>query len=160
LDDWTVLSLPAIAEIDERIPIGMDKFHLRHAGEALVRDRFDYPRLKETAIAQAQRHRPSMILIEDASTGTALAQELKKAVRMAVKLVRPEHDKIGRMFVQQDKFYARRVHFPKGAPFLAELERELLQFPNGKTDDQVDSISQALNNQLSNYAENLIAAMR
>ena len=250
-DDWTVLSLPAIADVDERIPIGEDEFHLRHAGEALhpahepietlldlqrtmgpdtfaaqyqqcpvpeggamikretfsyyeklpertyrmkviqswdtaakdgvlndwsvcttwlvcdghyylidlVRDRFDYPRLKETAIAQAQRHKPSMILIEDASTGTALAQELKKAVRMAINPVRPEHDKIGRMFVQQDKFYARRVHFPKGAPYLAELERELLQFPNGKTDDQVDSISQALGHKVSDYTSAMMAAM-
>ncbi|HEX5845376.1 MAG TPA: FAD-dependent oxidoreductase [Rhodoplanes sp.] len=31
--------------------------------------------------------------------------------------------------------------FPKGAPFLPELEAELLAFPQGKTDDQVDSIS-------------------
>lgn len=34
--------------------------------------------------------------------------------------------------------------FPKGALFLPELEAELLTFPQGKTDDQVDSISQAL----------------
>jgi hypothetical protein len=33
--DWTVLSLPAIAETDERIPIGNDKFHIRKVGEAL-----------------------------------------------------------------------------------------------------------------------------
>jgi hypothetical protein len=34
-DNWTVLSLPAIAETDERIPIGNDKFHIRKVGEAL-----------------------------------------------------------------------------------------------------------------------------
>jgi len=37
-----------------------------------------------------------------------------------------------------------QVLFPRGAPFLPELEAELLAFPRGKTDDQVDSISQAL----------------
>jgi phage terminase large subunit-like protein len=36
------------------------------------------------------------------------------------------------------------VIFPKGAAFLPELERELLSFPQSKTDDQVDSITQAL----------------
>ena len=36
------------------------------------------------------------------------------------------------------------VLFPKGARFLPDLETELLTFPQGKTDDQVDSISQAL----------------
>ena len=33
--DWTVLSLPAIAEQDEVIAIGEDQFHRRRAGEAL-----------------------------------------------------------------------------------------------------------------------------
>ncbi|HZJ12919.1 MAG TPA: hypothetical protein VFD26_09795, partial [Methyloceanibacter sp.] len=33
--DWEVLSLPAIAEVDEVIPIGDNEFHVRRAGEAL-----------------------------------------------------------------------------------------------------------------------------
>ena len=36
------------------------------------------------------------------------------------------------------------VLFPRTANFLAEVESELLRFPQGKTDDIVDSISQAL----------------
>jgi predicted phage terminase large subunit-like protein len=117
----------------------------------LVRGRFDYPRLRQTAIAQAERHKPSVVLIEDASTGIALAQELGPFLRSAVKPVPIDRDKVGRMYVQQEKFYAGLVHFPKGASFLPELEAELLAFPNGKTDDQVDSISQALNHKLSTY---------
>jgi phage terminase large subunit-like protein len=57
----------------------------------------------------------------------------------------------GRLYVQQAKFEAGLVHFQIGAPYLAELEAELLAFPNGKTDDQVDSISQALAYQGSTY---------
>jgi predicted phage terminase large subunit-like protein len=111
----------------------------------LVRGRYDYPRLKATAIALAQKYKPHCVLIEDASTGTALAQELKAAhFGGAVRLVPIERDKIGRLYVHQAKFEAGLVLFPKGAPFLAELEAELLTFPQGKTDDQVDSISQAL----------------
>src|SRR5260370_13425750 len=34
-DDWEGLSLPAIAEVDERIPIGIGEFYQRPAGEAL-----------------------------------------------------------------------------------------------------------------------------
>ena len=111
----------------------------------LVRGRYDYPRLKATAIALAQKYKPHCVLIEDASTGTALAQELKAAhFGGAVRLVPIERDKIGRLYVHQAKFEAGLVLFPKRAPFLAELEAELLTFPQGKTDDQVDSISQAL----------------
>jgi predicted phage terminase large subunit-like protein len=111
----------------------------------LVRGRYEYPRLKETAIALAQKYKPHFVLIEDASTGTALAQELKSVhFGGAVRLVPIERDKIGRLYVHQAKFEAGLVLFPRGAPFLPELEAELLAFPQGKTDDQVDSISQAL----------------
>jgi predicted phage terminase large subunit-like protein len=37
--EWTVLSLPAIAEQDERIPIGNGQFHYRHAGDVLHPER-------------------------------------------------------------------------------------------------------------------------
>jgi predicted phage terminase large subunit-like protein len=114
----------------------------------LTRGRYEYPRLKATAIALAQKYRPHYLLIEDASTGTALAQEFSTIYfGGAVRLVPIERDKIGRLYVNQAKFEAGRVLFPKGAPFLPELEAELLVFPQGKTDDQVDSISQALSYQ-------------
>ena len=38
-DEWTVLSLPAIAEQDEQIPIGNGRFHLRRAGDVLHPER-------------------------------------------------------------------------------------------------------------------------
>ena len=99
----------------------------------LTRGRYEYPRLKATAIALAQKYRPHCVLIEDASTGTALAQELKSVYfGGAVQLVPIERDKIGRLYVNQAKFEAGLVLFPKGAPFLPELEAELLTFPQGQ----------------------------
>lgn len=38
-DEWTVLSLPAIAEQDEEIPIGNGQVHFRHAGDVLHPER-------------------------------------------------------------------------------------------------------------------------
>ena len=110
----------------------------------LVRDRYEFPRLRETAIELARRFKPHQILIEDASTGVALAQEFRKTGEFSVMPIKTEQDKIGRVYVQQGKFAAGRVWFPKGAPFLPALKAELLSFPHGRTDDQVDSISQAL----------------
>jgi predicted phage terminase large subunit-like protein len=110
----------------------------------LTRDRFQYPQLRDTALALAERYRPSQILIEDASTGIALAQELNQTGYCYVNLVPVERDKIGRLYVQQGKFAAGLVLFPKNAAYLPELEAELLVFPQGKHDDQVDSITQAL----------------
>jgi predicted phage terminase large subunit-like protein len=110
----------------------------------VTRGRYEYPRLRETAIALAQRYKPKSILIEDASTGTALAQELRQAGTFVVKAIPIERDKIGRLWLQQAKFEAGLVHFPRSAPWLPVLETELLTFPQSKHDDQVDSISQAL----------------
>jgi predicted phage terminase large subunit-like protein len=101
------------------------------------------PQLRNTALALAERFKPDTILIEEASTGIALAQDLKQAGQYAVRPVTPERDKISRLYVQQGKFEAGLVLFPKGAAFQPALEAELLTFPQSKTDDQVDSISQA-----------------
>jgi predicted phage terminase large subunit-like protein len=110
----------------------------------LVRGRYEYPRLRDTAVALAKRDKPDAILIEDASTGIVLAQELSKVVTRPVRPIPVERDKQARLYHQQAKFEAGLVWFPKGAPFLPTLEAELLAFPQSKTDDQVDSISQAL----------------
>ncbi len=241
--EWEVLSLPAIAEIDERIQIGDNEFHYRRAGEALhpeheslesllqmqrnigsyffgaqyqqspipeggamlqkpwfrfyetapekkpggrifqswdvaakdglqndysvcttwlfqdknyylldlVRGRFDFPRLRDAAKALSDRYKPYAIVIEDASAGISLAQELRAMGQWRVKPVPVNRDKVTRLFVQAAKFEAGLVHFQKNARYLPDLLAELLAFPNGRHDDQVDSISQALAYEFSGY---------
>jgi len=117
----------------------------------LVRGRFDYPTLRETAINCAKKHKPSVILVEDAATGTALAAELRKAVPHVVEEVQVHLSKENRLFEQTGKFASGCVLFPKDAPFMPELLKELLSFPQSKTSDQVDSISQALAYEGSTY---------
>jgi len=117
----------------------------------LTKGRFEYPGLRDAAIALAQRFKPDIVLIEDASTGTALAQDLRAHLHAPVNLVPIDRDKRGRLYVQQAKFEAGRVLLPRGAEFLPELEAELLTFPQSKHDDQVDSISQALAYEFSGY---------
>ena len=109
----------------------------------VLRRRFDYPTLKERAIAHAQLHRPTTILIEDAGVGTALVAELQKGGFTAI-AVKVEHNKETRMSIQSGKFASGQVFFPHRAPWLDELEAELFAFPGSRHDDQVDSISQAL----------------
>ena len=87
------------------------------------------------------------------STGTALAQDLRG--RHPVKLVPVERDKQARLYVHQAKFEAGLVRFPQQATWLRDLLDELLVFPVGKADDQVDSISQALAYRKSGYDSSL-----
>ena len=48
------------------------------------------------------------------------------------------------MSVELEKFINGQVFFPKETPWLGDLEDELLAFPNGRYDDQVDALFQAL----------------
>ncbi len=41
---------------------------------------------------------------------------------------------------QQGRFEAGRILLPNEAPWLAEFENELLAFPHGRYDDQVDAL--------------------
>jgi predicted phage terminase large subunit-like protein len=109
----------------------------------LLRIHSDYPTLKAQAIAHAQVHKPTEILIEDSGIGIALVAELGNSGFMAI-AVRVEHNKETRMSIQSAKFESGRVFFPHRAPWLDDLEAELFAFPRSRHDDQVDSISQAL----------------
>jgi predicted phage terminase large subunit-like protein len=95
------------------------------------------------------------VLVEDASTGIVLAQELPKIVKVPVKAVPVERDKISRLYLHQAKFEAGHVHFPQGASFLRDFLAELFAFPHGKHDDWVDSMTQALSHKVSNYLQSL-----
>ena len=96
------------------------------------------------ALALAEQYKPRHILIEDATTGTALAEEIRRKCLSGVRLIKPDHDKQVRLFLQQAKFEQGRVWFPKTAPWLRLFLEELLSFPESKYSDQVDSVSQAL----------------
>jgi predicted phage terminase large subunit-like protein len=117
----------------------------------LTRGRYEYPRLRETALALAERYKPTTILIEDASTGLALAQELKNAGRYCVEAVPVTRDKATRLYVQTHRFEAGHIFLPRWAAFMADLLAELLTFPQSKHDDQVDSITQALAYEITGY---------
>ncbi len=83
-------------------------------------------------------------MIEEAGTALGLIDELQYTTR-GLTAVKPERDKVTRMSVASAKMEAGQVFFPERAPWLPELEAELFAFPGSKHDDQVDSISQALN---------------
>ena len=109
----------------------------------VVRDRLLYPDLKRQAISQAEKHRPNIILIEEAGLGRTLIKDLKTA-RLPAAGVTPEGDKLTRVSIQLEKFTNRQVFLPRAAPWLVPFENELFAFPNGPYDDQVDAVIHAL----------------
>ena len=58
--------------------------------------------------------------------------------------VKPTSDKIVRLNAHTARMEAGALHLPREAPWLSDFRRELLMFPAGRYDDQVDALSQAL----------------
>jgi predicted phage terminase large subunit-like protein len=112
----------------------------------VVRERLDYPNLKRRVFELAAKFNPHKILIEDHGSGTQLIQELKGQGLFGIVPYAPpsQMDKIMRLRAQTDKFQSGKVLLPSSAPWLAEFIRELTTSPGTKFDDQVDSITQAL----------------
>jgi predicted phage terminase large subunit-like protein len=110
----------------------------------VYRRKLNYPDLKRAVIAQAQYIGATSVLIEDRASGTQLIQELRLDSDLSVKPVTPQTEKVMRMNAQTAKIESGFVHLPRGAPWLEDYLSEVVTFPRGRHDDQVDSTSQFL----------------
>ena len=113
----------------------------------VLRDRLEYPDLRRKVIEVHRRWRSVTssyaLLIENKGSGMSLIQELKREGIRAIE-VKPEGDKIMRMNAHTARIEAGYVHLPRRASWLDEFRKEIMAFPAGKYDDQVDALSQAL----------------
>jgi len=110
----------------------------------VLRDRLEFPELRRTAIAHAHRYKARRVLIEDASSGAALIQELRREQGVHQVAIRPSGDKIVRLESVSPVLESGRVLLPERASWLGDFLAEILAFPGGTHDDQVDSLSQFL----------------
>ena len=108
------------------------------------RKRVDYPELKRAVVEQDRLHGPRVILVEDKSSGIQLIQELKREGMHKIKPIKVDKDKEARLRNQTGLMENGQVVLPKDAPWLQAYETELMLFPVGAHDDQVDSTTQAL----------------
>lgn len=109
----------------------------------VFRDRLETSDLLNVVKSQAMRWKPRVIVIEDASSGTALQQMLRRETRLPIVAV--QAFKGGKVAHAQTNtpYFDGRVVFCTGA-WLNDFEAELLAFPSGKYDDQVDALNYAL----------------
>jgi predicted phage terminase large subunit-like protein len=108
------------------------------------RSRMEYPELRRAVKEQALLYKAQVVLIEDKASGTQLIQDLVADGVHSVTRYEPKMDKVMRMHSVTSTIENGFVHIPVQAPWLAEFLHELSIFPNGRFDDQVDSVSQAL----------------
>ncbi len=110
----------------------------------VVRARLEYPALKKRILQEMQHWRAEKVLIEDAGSGTSLVQDLRRDGVFAV-AIKPEGNKVVRMSTCSARIEDGCVLLPMAAHWLDEFRSEVLAFPNGTHDDQVDALSQLIN---------------
>jgi predicted phage terminase large subunit-like protein len=96
--------------------------------------------MREQIVGLAAQWQVDLVIVEDTASGMGLIQLLKEVPRLDVMGRQPDADKITRMSRQQGRFEAGRVFLPTEALWLADFENELLAFPSGRYDDQVDAL--------------------
>ena len=113
----------------------------------VLRERLDYPDLRRKIVESHRRWRgyasSYALLIEDKGSGTSLIQDLKRDNIHAIP-AKPTIDKVLRMNAHTARIEAGHVHVPRQAAWLDEFRKELMAFPAGTHDDQVDALSQGL----------------
>jgi len=119
----------------------------------IVRRRLKYPDLKKTLKAFSCKSygglTASVNLIEDKASGQSLIQDLQQENFKRVRPINIKGSKIERAQASTDMFLQGRVHIPRNASFTQAFVNELMMFPNGKHDDQVDSVTLFLNTRLT-----------
>jgi predicted phage terminase large subunit-like protein len=91
-------------------------------------------------VSLAQRWGVDLVIIEDTASGMSQISLLKEHAPLNVIGRHPGADKVTRMSRQQGRFEAGRILLPNEASWLADFENELLAFPYGRYDDQVDAL--------------------
>jgi len=107
-------------------------------------ERLDFPSLKQKVVELKTKFNAATVLIEDKGSGTGLIQQLASEGMVRPIAINPEGSKVDRMTAQSATIEASYVFIPLQAPWLDKLKNEVLTFPHGKHDDQIDSISQFL----------------
>lgn len=127
--DWTVICSVAVH--------GQDLFVLD-----VVRRRMEGPDIVPAIREQFAKHDLRVAHIEATGFQLALVQEARRD-GLPVKELRADRDKVARSLPLEARMEHGTVWFPRDAVWLPELQRELLAFPVGEHDDQVDALAYA-----------------
>ena len=122
-------------------------FALCPDGELLVleifRERLEGPDQPVLIKRKYEEYRPVIIGVESASMGLTLYQLLRRMGLPVVEL-KPDADKYTRAIPAAARYEAGMIYHLEPAHWQNDFEAELLAFPNGAHDDQVDVISYAV----------------
>lgn len=108
-----------------------------------VRAKLNFPATLETIRNMVKKYPDAHVkLIEDKANGSAIIQTLTTQIPGIIG-VNPEGGKVARVNAVSAYIEAGNVYLPRST-WIHDFVEEAASFPNGKNDDQVDAMSQAL----------------
>ena len=110
----------------------------------VVRSRLEAPQVLKMLQTIYDRWQPEVVGIERAGYQLAFIQMARAQTNLPIRELKADKDKVSRALPLTAKMEAGQVYFPRNSVWYSELEKELLQFPAGEYDDQVDALSYAI----------------
>lgn len=108
-----------------------------------IRGRYETPDVADHAVSAYRRYELPYIAVEKNGIGLGVVQTVRRK-GVPVRSIVAKRDKIARSQTAQIRMEAGTVFLPHRAPWLEDLESELLAFgPDAPHDDQVDALSYA-----------------
>lgn len=102
------------------------------------------PDLLRAAAKLRQIWKPDLLIVEAIGGGRGVYDHMRRQNRTGIRPHWPKLGKVERMALQSPKLEDGQVRLPQSASWREQFLAEAASFPNGKYDDQVDSMSQAL----------------
>jgi predicted phage terminase large subunit-like protein len=138
----------AFKDEDTSDPVAIQVWGKRNADMYLIDNinaRMDFPATVQT-IRNVKAKYPKMgrILIEDKANGSATIQVLRREIPGII-AIKPEGGKVARVNAVSHAIESGNVYLPQNATWVNDFVEQASAFPNGKHDDMVDAMSQALN---------------
>ncbi len=108
----------------------------------MIRRRLLFPQLKAAALAFADRWQADRVIVEAASSGPQLVQQLRHERQLRFQTFHVHESKDIRLYTQSDFLTSDRVAFyDDGGSNMRELMLEFAAFPEGRFADIVDSVT-------------------
>ena len=108
-----------------------------------TRGKFEYPDLRKISQELYNEYKPDVCIIEKKASGQSLIQDLRRS-GLPVMEYNPDKDKVSRVYAASPMLESGRVWLPEGKRWSDELVEELITFPHGRNDDQVDALVMAV----------------